>query len=279
MTHLRRVHPTLVRFVPPKMIPNGQYRRRGDAIELAYVVPPEDIPAVESDHDDDAAEGGAAIGDSSGISESNAPQGPRATTVYYPDAGNPHGDTFDLDDDEIDPFRPFDSEQEYQLARWAVKHHVTKAATNDLMAIPGMNDVSGATSAYTLFKGVDTVVNDLQMNSWQRKFVSFDMSKDGKKLTDDELTPFWYRDPVRCIEFLMKQPAYKEDIAYAPSREYNDAGERMYSEINSGDWWWRMQVSTAFFKRRCQSVSSLTTVNSPDRKAYRCNYHSPDWKF
>jgi hypothetical protein len=53
----------------------------------------------------------------------------------------------------------------------------------------------------------------------------------------------------------------------------------MYSEINSGDWWWRMQVSTAFFKRRCQSVSSLTTVNSPDRKAYRCNYHSPDWKF
>jgi hypothetical protein len=219
------------------MIPKSQYHRRGDAIELAYLVPPKDIPAVESDHDDDAAEGGAAIGDSSGISDSNAPQGPRATTVYYPDAGNPHGDTFDLDDDEIDPFRPFDSEQEYQLSRWAVKHHVTKAATNDLMAIPGMNDVSGAMSAYTLFKGVNTVVNDLQMNSWQRKFVSFDMSKDGTKLTDDELTPFWYRHPVGCIEFLMKQPAYKEDIAYAPSREYNDAGERMYSEINSGDWW------------------------------------------
>jgi hypothetical protein len=199
MTHLRRVHPTLVRFVPPKTIPNDQYRRRSDAIELAYVVPPEDVPAVESDDDDDAAmaEGDAAIGNSSGISNSNAPYKPRATTVYYPDAGKLHGNTFDLDDDEIDPFRPFNSEQEYQLARWAVKHHITKAAANDLLAIPGIDDVSGATSAYTLFKGVDTVVNDLKMNSWQQKFFCFDMSKDGKKLSDDELTPFWYRNPVR----------------------------------------------------------------------------------
>jgi hypothetical protein len=112
MTHLRRVHPTRVRFVPPKTIPNDQYRRRSDAIELAYVVPPKDVPAVESDHGDDAAmaEGDAAIGDSSGISDSNAPQEPTATTVYYPDAGKPHGNTFDLDDDEIDPFRPFNSE-------------------------------------------------------------------------------------------------------------------------------------------------------------------------
>jgi hypothetical protein len=83
MTHLRRVHPTLVRFVPPKTIPNDQYRQCSDAIELACVVPPEDVPAVKSDHDDDAAmaEGDAAIGDFSGISDSNAPQEPRATTV------------------------------------------------------------------------------------------------------------------------------------------------------------------------------------------------------
>jgi hypothetical protein len=162
------------------------------------------------------------------------------------------------------PVTARDSEQEYQLARWAVKHHITKAAANDLLAIPGIDDVSSATSAYTLFKGVDTVVNDLELNSWQQKFVCFDMSKDGKKLPDDELTPFWYRNQVCCIEFLMKQPGYKEDITYAPSREYNAAGERMYSEINSGDWWWSMQVSTAFFKRRFQSFPWLTTANSTD---------------
>jgi hypothetical protein len=189
----------------------------------------------------------------------------------------PHSDTFDPDDDEIDPFRPFNSEQEYQLAQWAVKQHITKAAANDLLAITGIGDVSSATSAYTLLKGVDTVVNDLEMNSWQQKCVCFDMSKDGKKASKRRINALLVSES--SLQHRIQQPAYKEDIDYAPSKEYNAAGERMYSEINRGDRWWRMQVSTAFFKRRFQSFPWLTTVNSADRKAYRCNHHSPDWKF
>jgi hypothetical protein len=142
----------------------------------------------------------------------------------------------------MDPFRPFRSKEEYQLARWTVKHRLPKAAINDLTTISGINNVSSATSAYTLFKAIDSIPSDLDVNSWQRKFICFDMERDRKSLPNDQLTPFWYGDPVRCIEFLMQQPSFKEDMVYAPVREYNEAGERMYSEINSSDWWWKMQV-------------------------------------
>jgi len=31
-------------------------------------------------------------------------------------------------------------------------------------------------------------------------------------------------------------------MSYAPAKEFNDAEERIYSEVKSSDWWWNEQV-------------------------------------
>jgi hypothetical protein len=240
ISHLRRSHAGLVQFVPSNATAKPRYRLQGDTVELPEIVSPAVVPAARSDDeiDDDDTEITIPITDETS----------QARTLPFEGAGIPLPDIhYDLDDDEIDPFRPFNSEREYQLARWAVKHHITQAAANDLMAIPGIDSLTSATSAYTLFKGINGAVGLLERNPWKRKLVSFDTSKDPKTLPESAMSAFWYRNPVSCIEFLMQQPAYREEMVYGPIKEFNAAGERMYSEINSGDWWWRMQVSKTIF--------------------------------
>ena len=55
-------------------------------------------------------------------------------------------------------------------------------------------------------------------------------------------TPYYYRPPLKYIEYLLKQPCFRDYTVYAPFRERNEAGERMYSEMHTADWWWSTQV-------------------------------------
>jgi hypothetical protein len=147
-------------------------------MEVPEIVLREEVPATDSDDEGEIDNNGVEVP----ICPRDAPRQPQATTIAFNGAGSTRGDAFDLDDDEIDPFRPFRSEEEYRLALWTVKHRLTKAAIDDLTTISGINNVSSATSADTLFKGIDSIASDLDVNSWQRKFICFDMEKDGKSL-------------------------------------------------------------------------------------------------
>jgi hypothetical protein len=65
---------------------------------------------------------------------------------------------------------------------------------------------------------------------------------DSTQLCDNDYPVFFYCNPVECIEFLMQQPAFREHMSYAPANEFNDAEDRIYSEVKSSDWWWNEQI-------------------------------------
>ena len=50
-------------------------------------------------------------------------------------------------------------------------------------------------------------------------------------------------DPVECIRDLIGNPAFKDIMVYEPVRVKRE-GQRYYSEMNTGDWWWNIQVRT-----------------------------------
>ena len=62
-------------------------------------------------------------------------------------------------------------------------------------------------------------------------------------------TPYWYRDPIAAISYILGHPPFKDYLCYAPIRDRDASGERLYSEMWTGDWWWRTQV--------CQSQSQI----------------------
>jgi len=143
---------------------------------------------------------------------------------------------FDIFDDEIYLSSPFSGEEEYRLAHWCLKNYLSSAAINERLANRTMATVSNFTSSHTLFKRLNKMSYMMGIDSWKSGKVCENCLSDPNNLGDDDYTHFFYRNPVECIEFLMQQPPFSNHMSYAPAKEFNDAKERIYSEVKSSNW-------------------------------------------
>ena len=57
----------------------------------------------------------------------------------------------------------------------------------------------------------------------------------------------WHRDPTKCVQELIGNPALKADILYEPARCYTDENctNQLIDETWTADWWWATQVNLA----------------------------------
>ena len=55
---------------------------------------------------------------------------------------------------------------------------------------------------------------------------------------------FYYRDIVQCIRVLYGDPELAKFLICAPEKHFTgpDKKTRIYSEMNTGKWWWKRQV-------------------------------------
>jgi hypothetical protein len=60
-----------------------------------------------------------------------------------------------------------------------------------------------------------------------------------------ETVELWKRDPVKCIRDLIANPAFAEHMRFEPERLYEDeeGTKPIFSEMWTGEWWERLQVS------------------------------------
>jgi hypothetical protein len=155
--------------------------------------------------------------------------------------------------DDVNPWAPFQSEEDYYLGEWFIRHEISQAAIEDYFQLakrfPNAFFGGSFTSSYMLFKCVDKMTYDLGWNSWKSGNVTTRLpedvensSKDAKDHRNDAQSTFFYRNPLSCIEFLMRQKRLADNFVYEPYKEYNAKGARIYGEMHTGDWWWRAQV-------------------------------------
>lgn len=54
----------------------------------------------------------------------------------------------------------------------------------------------------------------------------------------------YLRDAVECIQALFGDPEFSPDLLLAPVRLFADVEKkiRVFSEMNTGNWWWNLQV-------------------------------------
>ncbi|KAF8264338.1 hypothetical protein EI94DRAFT_1495845, partial [Lactarius quietus] len=59
-----------------------------------------------------------------------------------------------------------------------------------------------------------------------------------------ETLDFYFRDILSCIRSLFGDPGFAQDLIVAPEWHYtdNERTDHVYSEMNTGDWWWAVQV-------------------------------------
>ena len=145
---------------------------------------------------------------------------------------------------------PFHSECDWEIARWAKMRGPTSTAMTELLAIPGVCDLSILCCMTKARRKVGDTLG-----------LSYSTSRELNKIIDTKLTgppefycrevavggelhEFHYRDVIECIRALFGNPEFAHNLVFAPERHYTDSTQtcRVYSEMNTGDWWWSVQV-------------------------------------
>lgn len=142
-------------------------------------------------------------------------------------------------------WRPFRNGYEFKLARWFMDAMVSKKWIdlffNDGLAReppPNMDGSEGEcfTSSYTLCNLLDDLDPDLAPSSWK----PWAIDHHGVGLIE-----FRYRSVEKMIRHIFKQQSHTPYMVYKPVREYTAADKeyRLFSELHTAEWWWKMQVS------------------------------------
>jgi hypothetical protein len=60
---------------------------------------------------------------------------------------------------------------------------------------------------------------------------------------------FYHRNPLDAIQTLLDRPSLHNHLEFVPRRVYTDKdrNERIYNEIMTGDWAWRVQVRSPIY--------------------------------
>ena len=132
-----------------------------------------------------------------------------------------------------DPWNPFSSEADFNLVSWLVRSKVSKSQIDVYFSqgLGGM-DARSLRSAYTLQQHLNILDPFGEYLTWTEAAIG----------NGPHTTTFCYSNALDCVRCLVHQVSYRSDMVYAPIREYDSCGGRLYSEMHMADLWWNTQV-------------------------------------
>ncbi|PSR76367.1 hypothetical protein PHLCEN_2v8507 [Hermanssonia centrifuga] len=148
--------------------------------------------------------------------------------------------------EETSAFAPFESQDEWELARWLMTSGLSQAEIDKYLKLEITRKRSALSfkNKHSFFKKVDQLPRG---PSWQCELfeaIGDEVDENGERKT--ERLELWKRDPVECIKELISDLSFRESLRYAPERLFEDPfGENpILSEMWTADWWSEMQLST-----------------------------------
>lgn len=143
--------------------------------------------------------------------------------------------------EDINPYAPFASELDWKIAKWFVDEDPGHAAFDRLLKIPGVIQKLGL--SFKNVRGIRKTIEKIPSASakWKSKVLRYADRPEEKFIIR-------YRDPVEVIRDLVGDPSLADDLHWAPSKVYSDMQreKRVYSEMWTADWWYKLQVCSVF---------------------------------
>src|SRR5205085_6619800 len=124
------------------------------------------------------------------------------------------------------PWHPFWNAIEFKLARFFLQSSISQQSIEGFLKGSLALEGVGFVSAHTFRTFLDSMKMTLGSESWS----CGEVKMAGKKVS------FYYRKPLDCIPYLLRQKAYSMALIYGPQRCY-ECGERQYRELHTADWW------------------------------------------
>ncbi|KAG1718287.1 hypothetical protein EDB19DRAFT_1899407 [Suillus lakei] len=132
--------------------------------------------------------------------------------------------------------------EEWDLAQWLIKN-LGQTCTDEFLKLPITRNRTNLSfhNNRSFFQRVDGLQHG---PGWScRKVTVRGNREDENGAPLQEEVELWSRDPVECVEELIGNPFFKEDMAYSPARAYADrAGlHRVIDEMWTVEWWHEKQ--------------------------------------
>lgn len=173
-----------------------------------------------------------------------------ATTRPYPGAARPIGDPtppeWVSEGEDWAWWRPFSCPEEFQDAVQHIKHQdSTERITEALKSSrwKPLKDQNGDPIDRSFNTGVG--LYDLWHNTWEEFLPRMSSTRMKTIYGREDTGLFWHRNLIDTVECFLKQPCYAEGFSTEPILATNEAGERLYSDFNTANWWHRKQVISA----------------------------------
>ncbi|KAJ3754434.1 hypothetical protein EV360DRAFT_86837 [Lentinula raphanica] len=132
------------------------------------------------------------------------------------------------------PWAPFSSRIDWEVARWAKMQGTGSTAFSDLLAIDGLHELLGL--SYCTTAELNHII-DTQLPSQRPPFSRQEVVIAG------EAFDFYKRPILDCIRSLYGSPNHAPYLCVSPERHYSDANRtnRLYHDMYTGKWWWSTQ--------------------------------------
>ncbi|KAG9076840.1 hypothetical protein FRC06_009249 [Ceratobasidium sp. 370] len=122
----------------------------------------------------------------------------------------------------------------FREAYWLGNLPISEAKANEYFSLPRTRNWH-----WKNIKQFETEVDNLPHGpEWCRETIRVP-TDDGEEVLD-----LWKRDVVGMVEMLVRDRRFMRYMRFAPERHWNseERVERVYDEMWSGEWWWRMQT-------------------------------------
>ncbi|KAK7023555.1 hypothetical protein VNI00_016675 [Paramarasmius palmivorus] len=158
-----------------------------------------------------------------------------------------------ISDSERNPYAPFTSKLEWEVARWAKLRGPGSTAITELLQIEGFCNHLGLT--FSTSNELNRLIHSLPSRP---RFHREEVTIAG------ETFEFFYRDIRECIRALWGGPDFAPYLVFAPERHYRDQARsiRLYHDMHTGDWWWETQEE---FEKSHPGATVVPIIISSDK--------------
>ncbi|KAI0737930.1 hypothetical protein C8Q80DRAFT_1222642 [Daedaleopsis nitida] len=133
------------------------------------------------------------------------------------------------------PYAPFTSRVDWEVARWAKLRGSGSTAFSDLLGIEQVAERLAL--SYKNSRELNEIIDE-KLPSGRPRFQRHEIIVSG------EAFEVFFRDIIQCIEALFGDPEFAPLLLLVPERHYTDATRsvRVYFDMNTGQWWWATQA-------------------------------------
>ncbi|KAF8308528.1 hypothetical protein F5887DRAFT_1068113 [Amanita rubescens] len=143
--------------------------------------------------------------------------------------------------------KPFLDRSDFELAEFLYTRNQTPAAQIDALMDIWASKSPDQEPPFVDHKDLYHTIDNITLSDVPWKALS--VSYGGTIATEaegEDVPPWvrseyevWYRDPLAVLENQLANPDFRGKFHAAPYREYNEDGERVWSDVMSGNWAWK----------------------------------------